>query len=74
METIGVPDIGKFSREEILQKASQFGLQLDTQQNTEKLRTTLAITMFDQIADGLAIRDIKYVLDQSGLTEKKNER
>ena len=74
METVTVPDIGKFSREEILEKARHFGLQMDIRQNTEKLRTRLGITIFDKIADGLAIRDIKYILDQSGLTEKRNER
>ena len=72
MET--VPDISKLTREEILHEGKKLSLQLDFRQNTEKLRTKLAISVFEQIADGLAIRDFKYILDQCNLAEKKNER
>ena len=69
-----VPDIRKLTREEILHEAQQLSLQLDSHQSTEKLRTKLASSVFEQIADGLAIRDFKYILDQCNLIEKRNER
>ena len=68
------PDIriADLTRQEMEESARVNQFKLEYVQNLEQLRIKFASSVYDRLADELAIRDLQFILDTYEITEKKN--